>query len=422
MQEDLDRRIERRVRMARAYAAEELSWFAPALFTARLVVTANLPALAAIDDGMRVYFNSRRVADLLAQEDEQAGLRQLAWVWIHEISHALRDHADRCKERNAGTEAWNVAADLEINDARWPGLEPPRLYLPLLPHDFGFPDGKLAEFYYNRLLTRKNASDIAAPDEGSGVHGARRPWEIEADSESAPAVSPLEQETIRREVAESLQGRKGRGDIPGSWERWADTTLRPRIDWRVQLRRRVRGAIVMSVGGRLDYSFQRPHRRAQIYAPLIRPSLSGDVIPRVACVVDTSGSISHRELALIMAEVRGVLESLRLPIIVIPCDAVAYEPVEVLTSSDFLQLSRRLRGGGGTNMVAGIEAALQLRPPPDIVIVLTDGYTPYPTRPYKTPVLFGILKPHTSSSLVHKPPMPPWRPDDVIAINTNRDS
>ena len=59
--------------MARAYAAEELSWFAPALFTARLVVTANLPALAAIDDGMRVYFNTRHVADLLAQEEEQAG-------------------------------------------------------------------------------------------------------------------------------------------------------------------------------------------------------------------------------------------------------------------------------------------------------------------------------------------------------------
>jgi predicted metal-dependent peptidase len=104
---------------------------------------------------------------------------------------------------------------------------------------------------------------------------------------------------------------------------------------------------------------------------------------------------------------------MRTPITVIPCDAVAYEPIRVFTHSDFLNL--KLRGGGGTNMVAGLEAALALKPSPDAVVVLTDGWTPYPQRRCAKPVVFGILNPHDWSH-VPRPPMPPWKPDDVVTI------
>jgi predicted metal-dependent peptidase len=38
-----------------------------------------------------------------------------------------------------------------------------------------------------------------------------------------------------------------------------------------------------------------------------------------------------------------------------------------------------LRGGGGTDMTVGIAEAQQLRPGPHILVVFTDGYTPWPT-------------------------------------------
>jgi len=179
------------------------------------------------------------------------------------------------------------------------------------------------------------------------------------------------------------------------------------------LKRKIRGAFTVGTGKRIDYSFARPHRRAEVYDPVLPPSLQGDFLPRIVCVVDTSDSIGERELAQALAEVRKVLETFQLPITVIPCDAVPYEPIQVFTSSQAQRL--KLRGGGGTNMVAGIEAALKLRPIPDVVIVLTDGYTPLPSQRYKVPVLFVIFHP-TGDGEVPKPPMPPWREQDVVIV------
>jgi predicted metal-dependent peptidase len=409
--------IEQLLRMARAYAAEQLPWFAPALYAAPLVLTDSCPSVAAVDEGMRIYFNPERARQLLTQaETTQRALRQLAFLWVHEICHILRRHAERAKEKGAEPIRWNIAADLEINDAQWKGLEIPEAFPPLLPKQLGLRKGKLAEFYYDALEKEVRSTSgewEGVSDEGSGVHGQKRWWELPADDKRAPARSEIDKELIRREVAEELRQRKSWGDIPADWKRWAEEVLNPKVNWRELLKRKVRGALTIGTGQRIDYSFARPHRRAEVYDPVLPPSLQGDFLPRIACVVDTSGSISKRKLAQALAEVRKVLETFRLPITVIPCDAVPYEPIRVFTSSQAQRL--RLRGGGGTNMVAGIEAALKLRPIPDVVIVLTDGYTPFPPKRYKVPIIFGIFDP-TGDGKVPKPPMPPWRDQDVVII------
>jgi predicted metal-dependent peptidase len=96
-------------------------------------------------------------------------------------------------------------------------------------------------------------------------------------------------------------------------------------------------------------------------------------------VIDTSGSMSDRMLGQALAEVGGVLRSLgvaRRDLRVLCCDADAYrsQPVRDLGRVE-------LTGGGGTDVGAGIEAAAGARPAPDLVVVLTDGFTPWPPRP-----------------------------------------
>jgi predicted metal-dependent peptidase len=52
----------------------------------------------------------------------------------------------------------------------------------------------------------------------------------------------------------------------------------------------------------------------------------------------------------------------------------------------------KLVGGGGTDMRVGIDAALKLRPRPHVIIVLTDGYTPWPSSPPRdVKVIAGII-------------------------------
>lgn len=212
---------------------------------------------------------------------------------------------------------------------------------------------------------------------------------------------------------------KNRGTVPAGWVRWAEEVFKPKVNWREQLKRIVRGAITEGFGQRLDYSLRRPNRRASVYHPILMPSLRGEYKPRVTCIVDTSGSIGGKELAQAMAEVRGVLEQLRVPITVVPCDAVPYEAIEVLTKSDWLQATTKLRGGGGTDMVAGLNHVLAQKPEPDAVIVLTDGYTPFPKeRPKKVRVIWAIWK--VGKDEPPKPPMPPWRKEEVVIVPVDR--
>ena len=102
-------------------------------------------------------------------------------------------------------------------------------------------------------------------------------------------------------------------------------------------------------------------------------------IPSVAMVIDTSGSVDDGLLARALAEVDGALRALGVggqAVSVISCDVAATQPTRVRRARDV-----RLAGGGGTDMRVGIRAAAALRPRPDLVVVLTDGYTPWPDAP-----------------------------------------
>lgn len=412
------------IRFARAYTADNLPWFSPALFRCRICITDAIP-IAAISSNMDIYFNPVAVAIIAQSGTKKEALEQLSFLWVHEISHVLREHAERAKDANAEPKLWNIAADLEINDSNWQGTAQPKAFKGVFPNTFLLPEGKIAEWYYRMLLNHPNLNEImntyfpeGLNDEGSGVHGQVRDWE-ETDFESetgskSQELSDLQKELIRRGVAHEINKEKTKGNMPAGWERWADEKLTPKINWRQILKKRMSVAIAQGLGMRIDYSYSRPSRRQTQYNPILPPSLSGNIETRVACVVDTSGSMSSEYISQALAEVFAVLETFQIPVTVIPCDAMAYEPIKIANPAERFKVSH-LKGGGGTDMVAGITAALALVPPPDAVLVLTDGYTAYPTQLYKTPIIFGIIKDNKSQS-PPLPNMPPWGKDSVLDI------
>ena len=216
----------------------------------------------------------------------------------------------------------------------------------------------------------------ARPEAGPGSLGCpARP----VAGPGQPGLPGWQADLLRRLVAsECLRHGQEAGTVPAGLLRWAKETLTPAVDWRRLLAAELRRAVADRAGA-ADYSYRRPSRRAAVTGDVVLPALRRPV-PEVAVVCDTSGSMTDDLLAMVLAEVEGLLRSLGASrqLRVLACDAAA-GPAQRVSSARQVELA----GGGGTNMGAGIAAAALLRPRPAITVVLTDGYTPWPGRPPK---------------------------------------
>lgn len=447
---------------ARLYVAQKMPFYASALYRAPFVLVEKLPGPAAVDREGRVYFNLEWLEGFLNSYKGQPGaasriLSMLGFLWYHEITHWIRRHFQRARQIKAELSLWNLATDLEINDDLPAGLAYPeqggKRCVPL-PQDFDLPPGKVAEWYYKRLnslhssslascqqdrewasaSSRQNAGFSRVSnkqdlnrrlrqliqkhdwDEGSGVHGKPRPWEHQTTGGRAPGIPEKRnrtgsqgKQTLRRPGV--LQGGQPRGEkVPQT------TELRPLIHWPNFLHGIIQGIVEKKQAWRVDYSYTRPHRRSALSHPLILPSMTGQYKPRIACVIDTSGSISDLLLGQTLRELQNLSESLQVSITVIPCDGLAYSPFTLSPRMPLRMLLSNLRGGGGTDMREGLRAALALKPRPDVIIIFTDGKTPYPRFVPAGPFILWVIWHPEGCERKHLPPTPPWRPSQVMVV------
>jgi len=324
----------------------------------------------AVDRWGRLYYDPDAVRAWTPAEREG--------VLYHEVSHLLRDHAGRLAGLTDLPLLANLAGDAEIND----GLRDEKVPLPagaIYPDTtFNLPVNLTAEEYLEALRRKVKRVPVAGPCGGkcgSGATGRPEPYEAPAPGSSPNApdgMGPAEQGVVRKAVAEAVKAAaaQGRGTIPEDLLRWAEDFLKPRVDWRRELRSAVRATLGQAAGAE-DYTYRKPHRRSTAVGAVL-PSLTRPV-PRVAVVVDTSGSMGSDELGRARAEIDGVLRSVGMPIEVVTVDAEVHGKRTVRTRKQV-----ELRGGGGTDMRVGFDAVAASRPLPDVLVFLTDGMTPWP--------------------------------------------
>ena len=401
---------------ARLWAATRFPYLATGVFGAQVIAEPGSGTVS-VDEGWRM----RADPDLTAAWTPA----QLGSVLVHHVCHLIRTHGERAQAAGVWPDearTWVRAADAEINDDLVPtGLDLPGR--PVLPRDLHAKDGLLAEQYFDgmrqaaaaqsgsgdrpgqeakggqqggtqdRSGQSKSAEAVGAwLDCGSGADGMPRPGQ-------APGGLPgWQAELLRRQVAQDVIAHgKQAGTVPAGLLRWAEEVLSPKVNWRAVLAAELRRAIA-EVSGAVDYSYRRPSRRSAVAGPVVLPALRRPV-PEVAVVCDTSGSMTEDLLAMVLAEVEGLLRALGLArqVRVLACDT-AVAPVQRVSSARQVQLV----GGGGTDMGAGIAAAAALRPRPAVTVVLTDGYTPWPAQaPKGMRVVVGLLGEHA-------PDAPPW--------------
>jgi predicted metal-dependent peptidase len=111
--------------------------------------------------------------------------------------------------------------------------------------------------------------------------------------------------------------------------------------------------------------------------------------PHVCIIIDTSGSVSDAELGSAILEVAAIARSVggrRDLVTVLPCDAAATAAYRLCRAEGV-----PLIGGGGTDLRAGFAKALRASPRPDVIVVLTDGQTPWPDRPPPCRTVVGLF-------------------------------
>lgn len=379
---------------ARLRAAGLQPFLAIALYALSSVADYSRPTFA-VDDRWRLYVNPVKLADWTVLE--------VAGVLLHEVGHVVRDHSGRARVCTDGSEVarhrWNVAADAEIND----DLAAADIALPekpVTPRSLGMPPNKVAEFYYSKLTTADEPPP-ADLDCGSGCHGQEDAAALlPSHVEPLPAgLSETEAMLLRRRVAEAISmfAAARAGQLAGGWLRWAEATLRPQLDWRKLLGAKIRSSAA-AIAGAADYSYSRPARRQVPHVVL--PSLRRP-IPRVGVIIDTSASVSDEGLATAWTEVHGCLRALGVRRDLLTVYA-ADTQVHRLTGAPRRQVN--LTGGGGTDMATAVESVLADTPAPDLIIVITDGLTPWPTHRPRQQVIIVQLP----LEMLTPPPAPSW--------------
>lgn len=324
-----------------------------------IVETDSIPTAAT--NSVQLLVNPTFFAKQLKSVDERM------FVLAHEIAHVIMQHPERMRlymDRGVGpdlkefdTKKWNHAGDYIINSY----LE--ELKVGKMPigslHNPNISKADLLDDVYQQL-----------PDDPN-KNGGGQGWDTHVPSD--PNAGPSKAQ-VQRAVKSAAAAAKSRGNLPAGLQRLVDEICEPQVHWQDYLRKSI-----MSLAGKDQSTWVRPNRRKLAVAPHVYwPGRCGALTGPVVVEIDTSGSISERELSVFMGELAGILtDAPPEKLTVMFVDAECHGIHEVDDVQDLTRLKGEAKGGGGTDMTVvfkkleeeGIDAAT--------VIVLTDGYTPF---------------------------------------------
>ncbi len=343
---------------------------------------------------------------------EQLPLPRQAALVAHEVLHIALRHAQRYlalqqRTGDADLQLFNVCADAIVNSAlahlAWLQLPRDAVQLDrLLTGVLGLPqdvEAALLEWDVERLyraIDDRAGATTSTRQRRDGPRAAQvRALAREESADLVPSAdtrgAPEDEAAAAREWAERLQ-RAHVGDGAHSLLRTLLADLpRPRTPWEQALRAQLAHGLAQRPG----LSWSRPARswlanqgrtRAGRRLPWEPGTTASTRVPRLAVVVDVSGSIDAALLARFAGEIESITRRLEAGLVLVVGDervrhVESFEPGR----SGLQEIS--FRGGGGTDFTPLLEEAQRHRP--DITVVLTDLQGPARLRP-RCPVIWAV--------------------------------
>ena len=327
----------------------------------------------AFTDGERIVFGTDFLDNLSDSE--------LDFIMMHEIMHVVLQHCFRGND--CDDYMFNTACDIVVNSNLL--LENNMLTSSITLDKYGesmhlTPDGKegyefTAEQIYGMLLLVNGVSDKEKESgDGSVQWDDHSHWGEGENSELMRDTWAKRAQDAAKAI-EIRDPSNTRGTLPLFAQRLLGELNKPQTDWRTILNEFVQEEVV-------DYSFFPPDRRfddGDFFLPDFNEK--DDSVENILFMIDTSGSMSDNMLTAAYSEIQGAINQFdgKLKGWLGFFDADVVEP-EPFASEDEFKIIRP-KGGGGTDFGVIFDYVREkMTTPPASIIILTDGYAPFPQK------------------------------------------
>lgn len=363
-----------RLKKARAHLVMRQPFFGTLALHLRIVEDATDKTMST--DGESLFYNPAFVDELRSDE--------LEGVVAHEVLHCANKHHVRRGQRDA--KQWNIACDYAINRD-------------LLAADFILPasrlydkrfDGMSAEAIYKALEQEQNQGgqpqqqgQPAGGKSGKGKQGGQQPGQGPGTGhdrgndpggcggirDAAPAhdANALEKAAAewdtRVKQAVAVAKARGAGKLPGNLEAIVAEINRPVLDARAILRRFIDQSVSK------DYSWTRPNRR-YVGSGLILPGFVPDRPNHIVAMVDSSGSMSTRDVANLTGELQAALDEGAADRVTIAYADTKVGIHDTYQPGDIIDLKGAPRGG--TSFVQPFQWIAENIPDASAILYMTD--------------------------------------------------
>lgn len=367
----------------------------------------------AYTDGVRIAFSPSFLEELSDKE--------LDFIMMHEILHVVLQHCLRGEDKD--NERYNIAADIVINSTIMHENDDKPSSITLSKYGESMhlaPDGKegylyTAEEVFEMLQSKqKNFDSGNKKSKKAGNVGSKKGRAEKVQQSRKNMDKPVakrwddhsqwgkyeEDSTLRdvwvknfAECCEAIKVRDSsnkRGTLPMFAERMLEKLKKPQTDWRTILNDFIQEEIC-------DYSFSPPDRRFQdstFFLPDFNEMGKNDNVNDILFFVDTSGSISDKDMTTAYSEIKGAIDQFggKLQGWLGFFDAAIIEPKPFSSFDEFIAI--KPAGGGGTDFQIIFEYVNRhmKEKKPNCIIILTDGYAPFPKEEISNniPVLWLI--------------------------------
>lgn len=342
------------IRKARVDIMLNDPFFGSLLMCAPIQASTSIPTAAT--DMSSIFYNPEFI--------EKLEPHHVRFVLAHEVLHKAMAHGLRRGSRNA--KLWNIACDYAINailhEAKFKVLEGALIATRFFK--------KSAEQIYEILFQESQGNQRGSGDEPNE--------DVLGSDLQEPSLDPEERAVLEREikqqVAQAATTARMAGELTGGLERLVSSVLEPQVPWSDVLRE------YMTRIAHDNESWSHRNRRIQhAFLPARRNPVMGPIV----IIGDTSGSITQAEFNRVAAEIQSVSDQLRPESIRVVWADATVSSEQVFECNEPLDL--KPTGGGGTDMRVPLKHVEQYEP--QVVVLITDGETPWPTDQPNYPLI-----------------------------------